>query len=152
MQPYCEIVDVAPLLLAVTQRGVPRSDIAQLIHGPFDVVYTRLRHALVQRAGHNHAMHHRCTARTRRLQIGFPVTGSFADTEPVKCFERASGRAVHATHAGAYSQMHPTYDALHAWSSQRRLRLTGESWEVSDDWSDDPSKLLTDLYLRVESA
>jgi hypothetical protein len=43
-----------------------------------------------------------------------------------------------------------TYAALHAWCSQQALPLTGESWEVYEDPSEDLPR--TGLFLRVEAA
>jgi hypothetical protein len=48
--------------------------------------------------------------------------------------------------------LHRTYAALNTWCSQRALALTGQSWEVYGDWTEDPSKLETGLFLRVDEA
>jgi len=64
----------------------------------------------------------------------------------------APGHAAHAVHVGPYANMHRTYAVLHAWCSQRALALTGQSWEVYGDPTEDPSKLATGLFLRVDEA
>ena len=89
------------------------------------------------------------TGLTLRVQVGFPVSGRFADTDLVKCVQLAPGRAAHAVHVGQYANLHRTYAVLHAWCSQRALPLTGQSWEVYGDPTEDPSKLETGLFLRA---
>lgn len=150
MQPTCEVVSVTPVVLAVTQAEMPRSQIPVRIRGMYDVAYTWLRTAPVRRAGHNYALYDRCTPQSLRVRVGFPVSDRFADGESVQCVELAPGQAARAVHVGPYSELHRTYAVLHAWCAQRGLKLTGESWEVYGDWNDDPSKLTTELFLRVD--
>ena len=151
MQPKCEVVSVSPLLLALTQEELPRSQIAVRIRGMFDIVYVWLRDApaAVRQGGHNYALYDQCTPQSLRVQVGFPVSGRFADTDLVKCVQLAPGRAAHAVHVGPYADLHRTYAALNAWCSQRALTLTGQSWEVYGDWTEDSSKLETGLFLRI---
>jgi len=118
----------------------------------FDIVYAWLRDAPVCHAGHNYALYDQCTPQSLRVQVGFPVSARFADTEQVKCVQLAPGRAAHAVHVGPYAEMHRTYALLHTWCSERALTLTGQSWEVYGDWSEDPSKLETEVFLRVDEA
>ena len=118
----------------------------------FDIVYAWLRDAPVRQAGHNYALYDQCTPQSLRVQVGFPVSGRFADTDLVKCVQLAPGRAAHAVHVGPYANLHRTYAALNTWCSQRALALTGQSWEVYGDWTEDPSRLETGLFLRVNEA
>ncbi len=60
-----------------------------------------------------------------------------------------AGRAARALHVGPYSELHRTYSELHAWCRREGLRLASQSWEIYGDWQDDPSKLETELYLRL---
>ena len=149
LPPSCEVVTVSPLLLALTQAEVPRTQIPRRIREMFDVVYGWLREASVRQAGHNHALYDRCTPQALRLQVGFPVSGWFADTERVKCVQLAPGRAAHAVHIGSYADLHRTYAVLHAWCARHDLALTGTSWEVYGDPTEDPSSLATELFLRI---
>ena len=149
MQPKCDGVSVSPVLLALTQEELPRIQIPVRIRGMFDIVYGWLRDAPVRQAGHNYALYDRCTPQALRVQVGFPVSGWFADTDLVKCVQLAPGRAAHAVHFGPYADLHRTYAALNTWCSQQALALTGQSWEVYGDPTEDQSKLPTGLFLRV---
>src|SRR5262245_25318427 len=149
MQPPCDVVSVSPVLLALTQQEVPRGQIPVHIRAMFDIVYAWIREAPVRQAGHNYVLYDQCTPHSLRVRVGFPVSARFADTDRVKCVELASGRAAHAVHVGPYADLHRTYAALEARCSERGLALAGESWEVYGDWNDDPSRLETELFLRV---
>jgi effector-binding domain-containing protein len=152
MQRKCELVSVSPLLLALTQEELRRVQIPMRIRAMFDVVYTWLRDAPVRQAGHNYAFYDRCTPETLRMRVGVPVSGPFVDTDLVQCVELAPGRAAHTVHVGPYAELNRTYAVLHGWCSQHALGLTGESWEVYGDWTEDPAKLETGLFLRVKDA
>ena len=145
----CGIVSVASVLLAVAQEDVERAQISSRIRPLFDVVYSWVKGADVLQAGNNYAVYDRCTPERLRLQVGFPVSGTFADTDGVKCIELEAGRAAHATHVGSYEDMHVTNRALTEWCTEQGLSVTGDSWEVYGDWHDDPSKVTTDIYFRV---
>ena len=149
MTATCEIVTVAPALLALTQAKLLRSEIPERIRGLFDITYSWLRSADVRQVGHNYVLYDKCTKQSLRVRVGFPVSGAFLDTELVKCVEFIPGRAAHAAHLGPYGGLHVTYRRLTEWCSQERVSLSGESWEIYGDWNEDASKLKTDLYLRL---
>ena len=152
LKTRCEVVPVSPVLLALTQEEVRRSQISTRIRAMFDIVYTWLRNAPVRQAGHNYALYDQCSPQTLRMRVGVPVSGRFLDTDLVQCVELAPGRAARAVHVGSYSDLHETYAVLNAWCSQNALELTGESWEVYGDWTEDVSRLETGLFLRVQDA
>lgn len=149
MPPSCRVVSLSPVLLALTQEELPRAQIPVRIRSMFDVVYTWLKTSGVRQAGHNYAVYDKGSTQNLLVRVGFPVGGPFADTERVKCVELAGGEAAHATHVGAYGEMHRTYAILTEWCSRASMPLSGQSWEVYGDWHDDPSKLETDLYFRL---
>jgi effector-binding domain-containing protein len=152
MQAPCDIVSVSPVLLALTQEEVPRTQIPARIRAMYDIVYAWLREAPVRQAGHNYALYDRCSPQSLRVQVGFPVSARFADTELVKCVELAPGRAARAVHVGPYAEMHRTYAALGAWCSRRALPVAGQSWEVYGDWTEDSSRLETEIFQRLDEA
>jgi effector-binding domain-containing protein len=151
MENRCEIAEVAPVLLALAGATVPRREIPARIRGLFDIAYSWLRTAEVRQAGHNYALYDQCSDDALRVRVGFPVTARFPDTESIQCVELPAGRAAHARHVGPYGEMHATYRLLHAWCACEGLALGGESWDVYGDWNDDPTKLVTDIYLRLRT-
>ena len=144
-----DIVEVAPVTLAVTEAVVKQSDIPKRIIGLFDIVYVWLREADIKQTGHNHAVY-RPTAGGLRMQVGFPVSGRFTDSGAVKCLEFNGGRAAHTMHRGAYSGLHAAYIKLQSWCARQSLAPGKLSWEVYGDWHDDPARLETDIYLQLK--
>jgi effector-binding domain-containing protein len=149
MPPSCCVVSLSPVLLALTQEELPRGQIPKRIRGMFDVVYSWLKTADVRQAGHNYAVYDKGSTQDLLVRVGFPVSGRFIDTERVQCVELAGGDAAHATHVGAYGELHRTYAALTEWCARTSVPLSGQSWEVYGDWHHDPSKLETDIYFRL---
>jgi len=98
--------------------------------------------------GHNHAIY-RNTADGMFMRVGFPVKAQFASTDEVECLAFSPGKAAHITHRGEYSGIPGAYEKLHAWREEQKLKLTGLSWEVYGDWSDDPAKVRTEIYLQL---
>ena len=56
------------------------------------------------------------------------------------------GTVATTVYLGPYDQMKPAHAAIHAWARENSRRLAGTSWEVYGHWSDDPTKLRTDIY------
>jgi effector-binding domain-containing protein len=151
VETHCDVVEIAPVLLALAGAVVPRREIPTRIRGLFDTAYGWLRTAEVRQAGHNYALYDQCSDEALRVRVGFPVSAPFPDTESIQCVELLAGRAAHATHVGAYGDIHSTYRELHTWCAREGLALSGESWEVYGDWKDDPAKLVTDIYVRLRA-
>ena len=144
-----QVVSVEPVLLALTERELDRSEISSKIRSMYDVVYSWLKSAPVKQVGYNYALYDRGAQRDLMVRVGFPVSGSFPDTSSVKCIELAAGRAAHAVHVGPYSELRRTYADLHAWCKREGFQISSQSWEIYGDWQDDPSRLETGLYLRL---
>jgi len=149
MTSACQLVSIEPLPLAVVEAELDRRDIASHIRPMFDVAYAWLKNAPVQQVGHNYALYDSGAGRDLVVRVGFPVSGPFLDSPSVKCVPLVAGRAARAVHVGPYSDLHRTYAELHAWCRRQGLRIGSQSWEVYGDWQADPSRLETELYLRL---
>ncbi|MFN7927069.1 MAG: GyrI-like domain-containing protein [Blastocatellia bacterium] len=150
MSQQVEIVAVQPVILALAELRLFPSEVPTKIRGLFDVVYLWLRTANVQQIGHNYAIYDQCTNGGMQMRAGFPVSARFPDDESVKCVEFEAGRAAHIRHIGPYSKLNISYTNLVSWCAQEGYQTSGQSWEVYGDWHDDPSKLITDIYFRLQ--
>ena len=150
MNDTFDIVDVQSVVLAITETRLMPLEVPSKIRALFDIVYAWLRQANVKQVGHNYAVYDQFTSKGMRMQVGFPVSERFPDSELVKCVEIVAGRAAHTRHTGSYSELHAAYSGLTAWCSCESHKTSGQSWEVYGDWHDDPSKLITDLYFRLK--
>src|SRR5206468_3811315 len=86
------------------------------------------------------------------IEVGVRVARPFSEVSPagVHCSSLPAGRVVSAVHVGPYDQMGRTYDALLAFARDGGHEIRGPSWEIYGDWSDDPSKVETEICFVVE--
>jgi effector-binding domain-containing protein len=86
------------------------------------------------------------------LKIGVRLSQPFAGSgAEVLAAETPAGDVAHAVYFGDYGQMHPAHLAAKAEAQRQGRHITGESWEVYGDWSDDPAKLRTDIFYRLRA-
>ncbi len=145
-----DIVDTEAVVLAVAQKQLMRAEVSSKILGLFDIAYTWLKTSGVKKAGHNYAIYDQCMPDRMRVRVGFPVSEYFSGNDLVQCIELESGRAAHVRHTGPYNKLQAAYDGLLEWCAREGHKTSGESWEVYGDWHDDPSKLVTDIYFRID--
>lgn len=141
------IIDCAPQSGAGIDVTCPRSQLIPTIRQIFDRIYKP--GVLVPGHGHNFILYHGGTPSEITMTVGVldrSPGGADSDVKPVHA---PGGRVITATHWGDYGQMKTTYDALHAEVKAKGLKLTPLSLEVYGDWSDDPTKVRTDLYLYL---
>jgi effector-binding domain-containing protein len=65
--------------------------------------------------------------------------------------ETPAGEAAHAIYFGDYSRMHPAHLAAQGAAREAGRQLTGDSWEVYGDWSNNPDELRTDIYYLLKA-
>jgi effector-binding domain-containing protein len=141
------IVDLAPQSGAGIDIATPRGALVAAIRQGFDRLYAS--GALAPGHGHNFILYHSGTPAEVRMTVGVldrAPGGADADVKPVQV---PGGRTITAEHRGDYGLMKTTYDALHSEVKARGLKLSPVSLEIYGDWSDDPAKVYTDLYLYL---
>jgi len=105
--------------------------------------------ALLPGHGHNFILYHGGTPSDVRITVGVLDRAPGGADADVKVVHVPGGRVITVAHWGDYGRMHETYDALHAEVRARGLKLAPLSLEIYGDWSDDPAKVRTDLYLYL---
>jgi len=142
-----QIIDLAPQSGAGIEVVVSRAQLGPSLQQAFDRIHQP--GALAPGHGHNFILYHEGTPDEIRMTVGVldRVPGG-ADAE-VKPVHSPGGRVITAAHRGDYSQMKVTYGGLYADAKARGLKLTPLSMEVYGDWSEDPAKVRTDLYLYL---
>jgi effector-binding domain-containing protein len=144
-----DIVEVAPVTLAVCEIFTKQQEIPARITEMFDTVYTWLRESSVKQVGNNYAIYDQFGSDGMRMRVGFPVSESFDSSSLVRCLELGAAKAAHTRHRGPYSSLPRAHVELNKWCTRQSL-IRGEfSWEKYGDWHDDPSKLVTDIYIRL---
>lgn len=139
------------MVLAVASAWVAPAEVPSRIASLFDIVYGWLGDSGLQQRGDNHALY-AMTEDGLRMRVGVPVSEAFTDTEAVGCVQLDVARAAHTVHRGEYAGLLEAHRALRRWASAQTLTTGPLSWEVYGDWSDDPARLRTDVFIELIGA
>jgi effector-binding domain-containing protein len=148
MDPTVSIVTLAPQPIAVVRRRMALVEVPRQIIGLFDVVYREVRRGAIVPSGHNVALYRPAAGDEFEVECGVQVASRFADLGEVVCSETPGGEAATAIHMGAYDRL--PHGQVMDWVRRNGRRLTGVSWEVYGDWSDDPAQRRTDVFHLLE--
>jgi effector-binding domain-containing protein len=144
------ILDLEPLSGAGIEVFALRADLKQAIKKTFDRLYAP--GALQPGHGHNFILYSSWTREGVTLLVGVldrQPGGADADLKPAHI---PGGRVITALHFGDYGQMGPVYDALYSAVKAKGLKQINRSLEIYGDWSDDPAKVRTDIYIYIGAA
>jgi effector-binding domain-containing protein len=141
------IIDLEPLYGSGIEVYAKWPDLTATIRATFDRLYKP--GALAAGHGHNFILYSDETKDGGMLTIGVLDRQPGGVDPDVKAAHVPGGRVITAAHWGDYGQMRTTYDVLHAEVKAKGLKRIWKSLEVYGDWSDDPSKVRTDLYLYL---
>lgn len=139
---------VSAQTLAAVRRHVTIRDIARVWKPALDLVWEFLgRHEGLRTDGHNCFLYHHPANREAAMDIDFgvQVIRSFADEGEVICTETPAGEVVMTTHIGSYAGLAAAHDAVHSWRAATGRTFAGYSWEIYGDWTDDETKLETEV-------
>lgn len=141
------IIDLAPLSGAGIEVYARWSDVAPTIRKTFDRLYAR--GAMAAGHGHNFILYSNETKEGGTLLVGVLDRQPGGADPDVKVAHIPGGRVIMAAHWGDYGRMRETYDVLHAEVKTKGLKRAPMSLEIYGDWSDDPTKVKTDLHLYL---
>jgi effector-binding domain-containing protein len=79
------------------------------------------------------------------VDFGVQVTRRFDDAGEVICTETPAGEVAMTTHIGSYGKLAAAHEALTSWSRATGRVFGGCSWEIYGDWTDDETKLETQV-------
>lgn len=139
---------VSAQLLAAVRRRVLIKDIGRTWKPALDLVWEFLRRQEGLRTdGHNCFLYHHPANRNDPMDIDFgvQVVRSFEGEGEVICTETPAGEVAMTTHVGSYAGLGAAHDAVHSWRVANGRQFGGYSWEIYGDWTDDESKLETQV-------
>jgi effector-binding domain-containing protein len=88
--------------------------------------------------------------RAIHLDCGVLVSGPIEPSGEVFATATPGGLVASTFHIGAYKLLGQAHEAIHRWCRTQNLRLSGPSWEVYGHWTDEESKLRTDVYYLLD--
>ena len=141
---------VTPRLLAACHGAARIGEIGLVAMPALDRVWAFLRAnpGLHSPGGHNVFLYHHPTNRGDPMPIDFGVeiVQPFAARDGLSVVETPAGEAARTLYVGPYAHMHPAHQAVHVWCRENGRRIGAMSWEVYGDWTEDESKLETEIY------
>jgi effector-binding domain-containing protein len=144
-----EAVPAAPMA-AVAARAA-QQELAQVIRTSLDKVYAVLRAGDFGPLGCNVVYYGAGGWPVMDLKIGVrlekPMAVAAGEVIP---FETPACQAAHAVHFGHYSKLRPAHEAAKAAATRQGRSITGASWEVYGDWTEDLAQLRTDVFWQLE--
>jgi effector-binding domain-containing protein len=141
-------VHVSPRSLAAASAPTTRARLAGDIRRLLDQVWPVLRDQKVA-TGLNVVVYR---GNPLTIDAGVEVLSAFEETDVVRRSATPAGEAVTTTHWGTYSEMRSAYQALEDWANLSGRSFGDVSWEVYGHWSDDPSKLRTDIFRLLDES
>ena len=137
--------------LAAVRRRVSIGDVGRAWKPALDLVWEFLgRHQGLRTDGHNCFVYHHPAPGESALKVefGVQVVRTFPDAGEVVCTETPAGEVVMTTHTGSYGKLAAAHQAIQSWRAATGRAFAGCSWEIYGDWTDDETKLETQvIYL-----
>ena len=151
-QPEVEMVTVEAEPIAVRDARTTIAELSANISESLGEVWTFVREAVDLGPRHSVVLYKgNPNAGPADVEIGVQVARPFDGTSPagVRCSELPAGRVARAMHRGPYDQMAPTYQAIENWAKDTGHTLSGPSWEIYGDWTEDPSQLKVEIVFML---
>jgi len=135
--------------IAVVRATTAQVELPKAIQAAFDRFYA-IKELGIATRGHNVVFYPDWSPdRPYMIECGVLTSEPVGGRDGVVPSALPAGRIALLSHVGPYQTMHDTYVKLDAWCKQEGLIRTQAFWEEYDDWTDDPTKLRTDIYLLL---
>jgi effector-binding domain-containing protein len=141
------VIDLEPRIGAGIEVYARWDEVVAVIRKTFDRIYKP--GALAPGHGHNFILYSNETKEGGTLLVGVLDREPGGADPEVKAAHIPGGRVITAPHWGDYGKMKQTYDVLHVELKARKLKRAPMSLEIYSDWSEDPTKVRTDLYIYL---
>jgi effector-binding domain-containing protein len=149
MPPEVRVEQVEPLPIAVVRRKARESELSQVIPAACGEVWKFIKSTGMPHSGLNMALY---LDLEMNLEIGVVMIEPFASDGPVICSQTPGGTVATAVHFGPYNRLGDAHDAIQDWCDAQGRKRAGPFWEIYGHWTDDPSKLRTDVFYLLEEA
>ncbi|MFN8628780.1 MAG: GyrI-like domain-containing protein [Chloroflexota bacterium] len=155
-EPEIRVLSAQPCAALRLTRPMTGIDIGELVGQHLGALFAQLAPRGAELAGAPYVRYHEWGDATAVVEIGFPVNDvgrlglpaldDAADGEPGAA-QLPAGRAVVATHRGAYNELMTAWRDVDGWMVGRGLHAGGAPWESYVDNPDEvpPAELRTEI-------
>ena len=144
----------APRTIAAVHARVPLGAVPAVFGRYLDQVYAAARTGALHLDGQNVFVYNHTADRPSELNVAFGVgiTAPFEAIGAVEPTPLPVGEVAATTHWGSYANLGAAHAAVIEWCRTRGRRRAGPSWEVYGHWTEDESRLRTDVFYLLEPA
>ncbi len=146
MNTEIEIVKVESQNVVGVRKVANMSELPTVIPSALDEVYKFLQENYKNKTGHNIAIY---LDEKFTVDIGVIALEKLETKGDIFFSATPSGMAVHTTHIGPYNGLPQTHSLLRKWCKDNNVSITLPCWEIYDHWTEDESKLRTDVYYLI---
>jgi effector-binding domain-containing protein len=152
MPPTVDLQSVKSIPLSVVRRRARQSALSTVVPQACGVVWNAIREQKAPGAGRLVAVYLGANADgDLDLEVGVEMPVPLAHGDVIASATPA-GRVAHAAHIGPYHRLGEAHNAICDHCTTHNLPLAGPSWEVYGHWTDDESKLRTDVFYLLAEA
>ena len=134
---------VRPLTVAVVRGQATQAELKRAIPAACGEVWDYARAERLVTPGRHVAIY---LDGSISFECGVEVGAPFSDSERVVCSSTPGGWSACVTLFGPYSELAAAHRKIVEWSRATGRALAGTSWEIYGHWTDDASRLRTDVY------
>ncbi len=153
MHYQIEVTESKPIHTAVIRSRVLPGELAKFVPAACGEVWSFIRAARLPRPGRHVALYLDAQG---SVEVGAEVSGLFPGNERIHCSQLPAGRVATTTHLGPYDRLAYAHAAIREWCAEQGHRCSDVSWEIyghwDDSWSNDPSKIHTDVFYLLRDA
>jgi effector-binding domain-containing protein len=142
----------APRMIAAVHARLRIRDVPSTFGKYLDQVYAAARTGAVRLDGQNVFVYRDAPDLPSEADVDFGVgvTAPFDAIGNVQPTQVPAGVVATTTHWGSYGRLGGAHDAVIAWCRAHGYRRAGPRWEVYGHWTDDESRLRTDVFYLLE--
>jgi hypothetical protein len=144
----------APRTIAAVHGRLTVMEIPAKCISYLDQVYAAAKTGAIALDGQNIFVYHPVPGRPDDVDAAFGVgvAGPFEPIGNVRPTAMPIGEAAMTTNWGSYAGLRAAHNAVITWCRENGRKRTGIRWEVYGHWTDDESRLQTDVYHLLEPA
>ncbi len=143
-----------PRTIAAVHARVPIGKVSSTFGRYLDQVYATARAGAVALDGQNVFLYYGTPDSPTELDVAFGVgvTAPFAAAGAVQPTPLPVGEVATTTHHGSYAGLGAAHEAVVEWCRLHGRKRAGARWEVYGHWTEDETRLRTDVFYLLEPA
>lgn len=138
--------------VAAVHARLPISAVPNMFRRHLDQVYAAARTAVIRLDGQNVFVYRDAPDQLAEVAFGVGVTTPFVAIGNVEPTSLPVGEVATTTHWGSYAELGAAHHAIIDWCRMHGRRLVGPRWEVYGHWTEDETRLRTDVFYLLEPA